>query len=119
MEHEPKISTAEAMLWVLVCIIADIISIVPIINWIVWIIMFPATWMYFKSKGVQSQTALVGSIIEVIPVLSILPGYTVEMLVAIYMDRHPKGQLAKVASIASVANIKNPKRTLPTTPPKA
>lgn len=118
MEHEPRISTAEAIIWILVCILADIISIIPIVNWLVWIIMFPATWMYFKSKGVQSQTALVGSIIEVIPVLSVLPGYTVEMIMAIYMDRHPRVAAVTAKAAAITPTIRNPKKALPATPIK-
>ncbi len=112
MENEPKISTPEAILWIILAVIADLLSIIPVVNWIVWIIMVPATWLYFKMKGVQSKYAAIGSIIEVIPVISALPGYTVEMIVAIYMDRHPNSKLAKVANAASAVNIKNPKKAL-------
>ncbi len=119
MEYEPKISTAEVILGTIVCLIADLLSIIPVINWVVWIIMAPSLWLYFKMKGIPRRYALIGIIIEVIPIISILPGYTVEWLVAVYMDRHPDSKLAKVANAASVVNIKNPKRALPVSTPKA
>lgn len=113
MEYEPKISDAEAIIGTIICLIADVLSIIPVVNWVVWIFMAPSLWFYFKMKGVQSRYALIGSIIEVIPIISILPGYTVEWLVAVYMDRHPNSKLAQVTGVASKINIKNPKRALP------
>ncbi len=70
-------------------IVIDILSIIPIVNWIVWVlnwIIFPI-WLKFLGvsylKAKRLGAALTGAVIELIPVLSILPGYTVSMILII------------------------------------
>ena len=104
MEQQPKISTPEAVLILMVTAIADLISIIPLMNWLVSVIMFPVTQFYLRLKGIKGMYMLIGNVIEVIPVLSALPGYTVAMAITIYVDRHP--QIA--AKIQKTASSKSP-----------
>ncbi len=114
MQNEPKISTPEAFIWVTVCIIADVLSIFPAVNLIVWVIMAPSQWLYLKTKGVQSQRALISSIIEIIPGLSVLPAYTFGAIITIYLDRHPE----QAEKLQVVQKIKKPKGSIPAPAPK-
>lgn len=89
-EQQPKISTPEAILILMLTLIADLISVIPIVNWLVSIIMFPATQFYLRLKGIKSLYMTIGNVIELIPVLSALPAYTTAMAITIYVDRHPQ-----------------------------
>lgn len=92
---EPKISTVEIIFLLFATLIADLLSVVPIFNWVVSAVMFPTMQFYLKMKGVSGAYALVGNVIELIPVLSILPAYTAAILMTIYIDRHPTSLVAK------------------------
>jgi len=101
---QPKISTPEAILILMITAIADLISIIPLVNWLVSVVMFPVTQFYLRLKGIKGTYMVIGNIIELIPILSALPAYTTAMAITIYVDRHPK--LAMV--IQKTASSKNP-----------
>ena len=89
-EQQPKISTPEAILILMVTAIADLISIIPLVNWLASIVMFPVTQFYLRLKGIKGMYMMIGNVIELIPILSALPAYTTMMAITIYVDRHPK-----------------------------
>lgn len=103
-EQQPKISTPEAILILMITVIADLISIIPVINWLVSVVMFPVTQFYLRMKGLKGTTMLIGNIIELIPGLSALPAYTTAMTITIYIDRHPK----IAANVQKLTTIKKP-----------
>ncbi len=111
----PKISTTEAVFLILAGIIADLINWIPVVNWVVAAVMFPITQIYFRIKGVRGHYALIGNILELIPVLSVLPAYTLAMAATVYLDRHPElmakgkqGELKeKVQRIAALKEVKS------------
>jgi hypothetical protein len=92
MEHQPKISIPEAMLLMIIAIIADLIGWIPIVNWVVAIFMFPITQLYFRLKGVKGFFSLIGNLAELIPVISALPAYTFSIGATLLIDRSPRLQ---------------------------
>ena len=115
MENQPKISTTEAVFLIMAAIIADSINWIPVVNWIVAAVMFPVTQIYFRMKGVKATYALVGNIIEMIPILSALPAYTFSIAAVIYFDRHPKlveqGKPAMTEKMKEIARLKEMQST--------
>ena len=109
MSHQPKISTVEAFVLVIVAIIADVLSLIPIINWLVWLGM-SAVMLYLKFiKGILPASNLIAFLIEFIPGLSALPLYTIGMIATIIIDRRPEGALARAAQkAAQVTATKRP-----------
>lgn len=107
-EQQPKISTPEAILILMITVIADLISIIPVINWLVSVVMFPVTQFYLRMKGIKGTYMLVGNVIELIPVLSVLPGYTTAMAITIYVDRHPQltAKIQKMPLVVGKTNAK-------------
>ena len=99
-----KISTAEAILLIMVGLVADLINWVPIVNWVVAIFMFPITQIYFRMKGIRSNYSLISNLIELIPIVSVLPAYTIAMVATIYVDRHPE-LLEKVSKMAAAKTV--------------
>lgn len=107
MENQPKISTPEAILILMVTVIADLISIIPLVNWLASAVMFPVTQFYLRLKGIKGTYMMIGNVIELIPILSALPAYTTAMAITIYVDRHPK--LAAKVQTMSFAGKTNAK----------
>ena len=99
-----KISTAEAILLIMVGLVADLINWVPIVNWVVAIFMFPITQIYFRMKGIRGNYSLISNLIELIPIVSVLPAYTIAMVATIYVDRHPE-LLEKVSKMAAAKTV--------------
>ncbi len=89
-----RISKKQAVALMIVALVFDILSLIPVVNWIVWILNWIIFPLWFKLQGVSyikgKRLALAGlsSIIEIIPILSILPGYTVSMIFMIRNVRH-------------------------------
>lgn len=110
METEPKISVVEIIVLLFFGIIADLLSIIPVVNILVAIVMGAITQIYFRFKNVASGASLVGSLIELFPVLSVIPAHIASILLTIYIDRHPDSKLATTAE--KVVAIKNPKGSL-------
>lgn len=87
--HEPKISNVEVFFLLVLALIADLLSIIPIVNIIVGIFALIIGQFYYRVKGVKPHYALVGNLIEFIPFLSILPTYIASTAATIYFDRKP------------------------------
>ena len=77
----------EIYLLITFAIIADLINWIPIVNWVVTLITLPAFQLYFYLKGMRGIYSLVGNAIELVPVLSILPGVTTGIVLAIIFER--------------------------------
>jgi len=116
MEHQPKTNIVEIFLVMSVTIIADLISLIPGVNWVVSAIMFPGSQFYFWTRGLRSSYALMGNLVEFIPFISILPAYTAMYAVTFYIDHYPESRLAKATAkipsakkpLAGMASIKTP-----------
>ena len=106
MEHQPKISTVEAFIMIIIGIIADILSIFPGINILVGISM-AGMMFYLKNKGIMSIVNLIAYIAEYIPLLSILPLYSAGLIATIIIDRNPKLSAA-VEKAALAKGVKTP-----------
>ena len=77
----------EIYLLITFAIIADLINWIPVVNWIVTLITLPAFQLYFYLKGMRGIYSLVGNVIELVPVLSILPGVTTGIVLAIVFEK--------------------------------
>ena len=122
MKPEPKISLTEAYLLIVFAIIADLLSIVPLLNDIVAVIFTFGSQIYYFMKGVNGIAGIAAEIIEFIPVLSILPGTLLGVVLVILIDRAaatklgqtalktagPAGKLAISGGKPSVTSFKNP-----------
>ncbi len=112
MEEEgKKISIVESLLLVMYIGLTDLIGIVLVFFglddfFILDILTFPVTQLYFRMKGVKATANLVSNILELIPYVGALPIRTIGLIITIYLVNHPK---MPVAQIAQVAGGKAPK----------
>ncbi|MBI5220476.1 MAG: hypothetical protein HY978_01405 [Candidatus Liptonbacteria bacterium] len=95
----PKIPSAEALLVGALILLADILDYIPGVGLgVTDAIAFPSEQIYMRTKGVKGNYALIGNLLELIPVVGdVLPLRTAAFLVTIYVDRHPKSALAATA----------------------
>ncbi|MDO8466989.1 MAG: hypothetical protein Q7S83_02500 [bacterium] len=118
MEHEPKISLAEAFLLVAYIGLTDIIGIILVFFalddfFILDILTFPVTQIYFRIKGVsKAGYDIAMNMAELIPYVGALPLRTIGVLMVISADRNPSGATAQITNVASKINIRNPKGSL-------
>lgn len=91
---------------VIIGIIADILSIVPGLNVLVAVGM-AGMMFYLKNKGIMPMVNLIAYIAEYIPLVSILPLYTVGLIATIIIDRNPKLSAA-VEKAAALKEVKTP-----------
>lgn len=90
MNNQPKINLGEAYFLIAFALIADFINMFPLFNWLVTVITLPAYQFYFRMKGIKGTYSLVGNLIELVPVLSILPALTTVVVATIIITNHPK-----------------------------
>lgn len=101
MENQPKISTVEAFILVVVAVIADILSVIPILNWIAWLGM-GAVMLYLKfGKGILPMGNLIAFVAEFIPFVSVLPLYTAGIALTIWVDWRPESAVAQATQKAT------------------
>lgn len=107
MEEEggKKISMVEAILLVAYIGLTDLIGIVLVFFglddfFILDILTFPVTQLYFRMKGVKATADLVTNILELIPYLGALPIRTVGLIITIYIANHPKSLASQTAQVA-------------------
>ena len=105
MAKEPKpISFPEGFFLILICLLADLFELLggflsasvilaPVgiflgfmVDWIAWPIVQLA--LYFKNA--KGFLYLAGSLIELIPLIDVLPIRTASILIVIYLANHPK-----------------------------
>src|SRR3989344_6893565 len=87
MKNKSKILPMEAYFLIAFAVIADLINWIPVVNWVVTLITLPAFQLYFYLKGMRGIYSLVGNVIELVPVLSILPGVTTGIVLAIVFEK--------------------------------
>ena len=95
MGGESKILPMEAYFLIAFAIIADLINWIPVVNWFVTLITLPAYQLYFYLKGMRGIYSLVGNVIELVPALSILPGITTGVVLAIIFERLEKTKVSE------------------------
>ena len=106
---EKKISTVENVLWLMVLIPASIfvaimnVTVVlapftPLIN----LPIFAAMQFYLWMKGIKPHKMLIGSLLEFIPFLNLLPIDIVTWIVTVIIENNPK--LSK--TVGAVSNLK-------------
>ena len=103
---EPKISTPEAILVIMVLMLADGIELLLLFLalddfWISDAIAFPLTQFYLRMKGVKGTASLVANLLELIPYVGWLPLRTMGFAIVVYLDHHPKlGAVTMSVSLA-------------------
>lgn len=75
------------------------------LNWLFDILVWSLVQFYFYLKGARSSYFLAGSILELIPVIDVLPLRSVTFFLSVYLTNHP--ELATEISSVS-AKIKKP-----------
>lgn len=77
-----KVDTVEVILMYLVAGMFDLLSLIPIVNWLVFLFAWPTFLLWFYFKGIKigfgqknAVTFLGVSLIEAIPALSMLPSW--------------------------------------------
>lgn len=108
MEDEgPKISGVEAILLVCYVGLLDAIGLILVLFglddfFILDLLSFPVTQLYFRMKGVsRAGLDLTTGLAELIPYVGSLPLRTIGVLIIIYSDRRPDSWIAKATSKAS------------------
>ncbi|MBI2524340.1 hypothetical protein HYW11_04020 [Candidatus Peregrinibacteria bacterium] len=91
----PKISAIEIALLILFAFTADILSLLPIINVLVSLSVTPVLFCYYKIKRVKAYPSLIAGIMEIIPVLSLLPAFTAGVLAVVLIDRFGASRVGK------------------------
>ena len=111
---EPKISLPIAFLLVCYIALTDIIGIIIVFFglddfWIIDILTFPVTQLYFRMKGIGREYDLSMNLLQLIPYVGALPLRTVGVCMVIWADRHPESKAAqKIQAITQKLNIKRP-----------
>lgn len=108
-DEGPKISLPEGIIMVMISLVAEVMDIVGSLT----VFLMPLSWIsdltnlaiiqiWLIMKGgigfKKQAVALTGNLIELIPILDILPIRTATLLIAIYLINHPKA--AKIAAPA-------------------
>jgi hypothetical protein len=111
MEHNPKISFIESIFLIMYVGITDIIGIILVLFglddfFILDVLTFPVTQLYFRMKGVRGMYDLIGNLLELIPYIGALPLRTIGVIMVIWRDHHPKSKITKINQISQ--KIKNP-----------
>jgi hypothetical protein len=91
----PKISIAEAILLLMYIGATDLVGFLLIFIglddfFILDLLTFPVTQIYFRIKGVRAGYDLVMNALELIPYLGVLPLRTIGVAIVIWKDRHPE-----------------------------
>jgi len=105
--QEPKISDGEAVLLILFALLADLLNWIPGINILITLITLPILQFYFiVIKRIKSYYSIAGNILELIPVLSILPAITGGVVATILLDRK-KARSSHKSSLKKLSGGKN------------
>ncbi|MEK7110873.1 MAG: hypothetical protein AAB867_03400 [Patescibacteria group bacterium] len=112
MDQEPKISLSEALIVGAVPVFFDVFEIVLLFFalddfFIFDTIYFPASWLYFRLRGVSAISSVVGNVLEMIPYIGWLPLRTASFIMIVWADHHPRaaGEIMKVAKVTGVGVV--------------
>src|SRR3989344_3705952 len=101
---DKKISLVDAVIMFIIVLGADLFDafagisgfvpgvgqVIMFINWMVGLTVLAITQFWLIMKGIKGLSYLAGNLVEMIPILNILPIRTATLLVVIYMANHPK-----------------------------
>lgn len=109
-DNEPKISAAEGLLLLSYIGATDVAGILLLLGgmddfFILDLLTFPVTQVYFKIKGVKGNYALIANGLELIPYVGALPIRTVGVAATIWADWHPDSAVGKIASAATIKQL--------------
>lgn len=98
----PKISIAEAILLLMYVGTLDVVGFLLIFVglddfFILDLLTFPATQLYFRIKGVRAGYDLATNVLELVPYVGFLPFRTVGVAIVIWQDRHQKDSKSLIA----------------------
>jgi hypothetical protein len=88
-----RISNLNAGLMVIVALLFDLVGVVPVLNIVTEFIalLIFGLWFFFLGVGFMNPrrfaTVLIATVIELIPIVSILPGLTVAVIITIVTVR--------------------------------
>jgi len=120
IKKEPRVSAVSATLMICTAIIFDLVSLIPLINIITGALALLTFGMWFIIKDVslvspsRLTTGLLAGIIEVYPVLSMLPATTIGVIIVIISSRFEDKTGVKVPLSAKPKVQSRP----PSLPPK-
>ncbi len=97
----PKTNLVEILIIMSILIIADLLNWIPILNIILAILTLGITQLYFKKKGLKTNTNLILEIGEFVPIISVLPLASLGAAITFWIDHHPKSKIASAAKIAN------------------
>ncbi|MEK9183878.1 MAG: hypothetical protein AAB890_02290 [Patescibacteria group bacterium] len=116
-EKQSKISGLEATILVLTCAFFDFLDLLATfvniyfgvgeaIKLMINFIISPILWFWITMRGVRSDWVLYGGLLEMIPIFgNTLPIRTVTMIVVIYMDWHPKTDVAVKIATGTIKSV--------------
>ena len=85
---QPKISSFDATILIIVAVIFDLFNWIPIINIFITFVSLVGFQLYFFLKGVKkAKYSLAGNVFELVPALSILPAITAGVVATIIAQR--------------------------------
>ena len=97
MSQTQEIHFIELLLMLLVALIFDLLSLIPILNFVVWVFAWLTFWFWFKMKGIslitdKKRLLTVGgvSLIEIIPAISMLPSWIALVLIIYFINKAEK-----------------------------
>ncbi len=102
-QNEQKISLPETIFLMSYIIPSDIIGIILVCFglddfFILDILTFPVTQLYFRMRRVKANYDLIASCLELIPYVGALPIKTVGVGITIWMANHPKSLPSKIVA---------------------
>ncbi len=102
---KPKITQVESFIILAILAGLDIVDVALLIVglddfFLLDIVAFPITQLYFRMKGVRANYMLFANVAEVIPYVGKLPLRTIGALVTIRQANNPEGLLAEVVGVA-------------------
>jgi hypothetical protein len=111
--HKRKINSIIGLFLIAYMLVIDVIGIVLVVFglddfFILDVLSWPVTWLYFRIKGVNGAYNNIMSIAEVFPYVGALPLKTLGVILVLWMDRHPDGKVARSVDKASVVKLKKP-----------
>lgn len=102
MSQSQEINFIELLLMLLVAGVFDLMSLIPILNFAVWVFAWLTFWFWFKMKGIslitdKKRLLTVGgvSFIELIPALSALPSWIALVLIIYFLNKAERTLLPK------------------------
>jgi len=112
----PKISLLELLLWPLpAAILADIVDLVSwsgvgtIISWALDILSGGSLALWLFLKGLRGEYMILAGVLDMIPIVDILPFKTILLLILYYQQKNPKTLGLAGKALEVVGKIKSSK----------